>query len=276
MTAPRSEAARQGEDRGRPPAHRRRWWLAPQRLRLHCVGGGGGVESWPGGCGTPGQCPRRDEERPSQCRITCRLQPSPLPRLLAMPPASIQPPSPGHRQRAAIAVHRRCLRRHRFRAERDGRAARERRAASASGEAAGRPGGEEVFGSEDNARDTRRADHEPRGLLGAARAREAPAVWLADRVQRYPDLWTGGAGTDAPRGIKDIVNSGHVDRISARRARNHSRAGRQWPYVPVVAATPKRTSAARLRTGPKTGEPIMGSEFSPKRFSRCRTKQTKK
>ena len=86
-------------------------------------------------------------------------------------------------------------------------------AVPASGEALGRPDHGRSLRQRGQRPRHRRADHELRGFLGAARAREAPAVWLADEFGRYPDLWTGGAGTDAPRDIKDIVDSGHVDRI---------------------------------------------------------------
>ena len=64
-------------------------------------------------------------------------------------------------------------------------------AAPASDEALADRAAEEVFGSEDNARNTA-------GLITSFVAswerhkhEKSPAVWLADEFRRYPDLWTG-------------------------------------------------------------------------------------
>ena len=89
-------------------------------------------------------------------------------------------------------------------------------AAPANDEALADRAAAEVFGSEDNAHNT----HNTAGRITSFVAswerhkhEKTPAIWLADEFRRYPDLWTGGAGTGALRGIKDIVDSGHVDRI---------------------------------------------------------------
>ena len=86
-------------------------------------------------------------------------------------------------------------------------------AAPASGEAPADRAAGEVFGSEDNARSTAGRIMSPVASWERHEHEKPPAVWLSDEFRRYPDLWTGGAGIDAPRGIKDIVDSGHVDRI---------------------------------------------------------------
>ena len=73
--------------------------------------------------------------------------------------------------------------------------------APASGGALADRAVEEVFGSEENARNTA-------GLITGFVAswerhkhEKPPAVWLANEFRRHPHLWTGGAGTNALRGI---------------------------------------------------------------------------
>ena len=77
-------------------------------------------------------------------------------------------------------------------------------AAPASGEALADRAAEEVFGSEDNA-------HNTAGLIMSFVAswerdkhEKPPGVWLANEFRQYPQIRTGGEGTNALRGIKDI------------------------------------------------------------------------
>ena len=190
---------RQGEDRGRQPAHRRLRppipaliGCAPQRLRLLARGGGRILaRRLRNPRIAPAKRQRRKDRRHAEPHVASNLS---------------------RRQRAMSPAHRRCLRRHRFRATRGGRAAR---APTRRRRAARRwPTGPRKRSSAARQRPHhRRADHELRGLLGTRQAREAARRLAGGRVQAVsPSL--DRRGTDRrPAGIKDIMDSGHVDRI---------------------------------------------------------------
>ena len=91
-------------------------------------------------------------------------------------------------------------------------------AASESDEALADRAAEEVFGSEDNARNTA-------GLIASFVAswerhkhEKPPAVWLADEFRRHPDLWTGEE--EIVSTANEVVAS--VERANADKASLHA------------------------------------------------------
>ena len=91
-------------------------------------------------------------------------------------------------------------------------------AVPASDEAPADRAAEEVFGSEDNARNTA-------GLIASFVAswerhkhEKSPAVWLADEFRRYPDLWTGEE--EIVSAANEVV--ANVERANADKASLHA------------------------------------------------------
>ena len=126
---------------------------------------------------------------------------------------------------------------------------------------------DDVFGGEDNARDTA-------GLIASFAAswerrkhEKPPAVWLADEFRRYPDIWTGEE--EIVSTANEIV--ANVERANADKASLHVHLDAGKSKASWLAGKIERGPAARRRARAEPAAHELGPRAYPSpRDSRVR------